>query len=183
MRLKALFFIMGKIGFNLLGEKSPAFMRGLNRYSARQTYKRVIDYSNYRNKENKTLNHSLQNTGSMGRFARFLTYKAKKIGKRIIEIDESDTTKTCYNCGKKENRKLSDRVIHCDCGNVIGRDKNSAVNIMLRFLSHQPPRERGALETEVSRWLASTHSSTRYRSRGRLDGSPAIHGGVVHKYR
>jgi putative transposase len=70
---------------------------------------------------------------------KFLTYKAKKIGKRIIEIDESNTTKTCYLCGKKEKRKLSDRVITCDCENNIGRDHNSAVNIMLLFLSHQPP--------------------------------------------
>ncbi len=35
------------------------------------------------NKANKTLNHSMQNTGSMGRFVQFLTYKAQKIGKKI----------------------------------------------------------------------------------------------------
>ena len=27
------------------------------------------------------------------------------------------------------------RVMMCDCGNVIDRDKNSSVNIMVRFLS------------------------------------------------
>ena len=91
------------------------------------------------NLANRTLNHSLQNTGSLGRFARFLTYKAKRIGKRIIEIDESFTTKTCFNCGRIRDRRLADRVICCDCGIVIGRDHNSAVNIMLRFLLHQPP--------------------------------------------
>ena len=91
-----------------------------------------------RNKANKTLNYSLQNTGSMGRFARFLTYKAKLAGKRVIEIDESLTTKTCYNCGRIRNRKLSERVIYCDCGISIDRDKNSAINIMLRFLSQEP---------------------------------------------
>jgi putative transposase len=90
-----------------------------------------------RNKANKTLNHSLQNTGSMARFARFLTYKALKAGKRVIEIDESLTTKTCYNCGRVRNRSLSERTIHCDCGIVIDRDKNSAINIMIRFLSQE----------------------------------------------
>ena len=90
-----------------------------------------------RNKANKTLNHSVQNTGSMGRFSRFLTYKARQAGKRVIEIDESLTTKTCYNCGRIIDRKLSDRIIICDCGIVIDRDKNSAVNIMLRFLSQE----------------------------------------------
>jgi putative transposase len=91
-----------------------------------------------KDKANKTLNHSLQNTGSMGRFARFLTYKAEIAGKRVIEIDESFTTKTCCNCGRVKNIRLSERTIHCDCGTVIDRDKNSAANIMLRFLSQEP---------------------------------------------
>ena len=87
------------------------------------------------NKARKTLHHSLQNTGSMGRFAEFLTYKAEKIGKRVTRIDESMTTKTCCVCGKIRHRKLSERTIICDCGNILDRDKNSAVNIMIRFLS------------------------------------------------
>lgn len=87
----------------------------------------------------KTLNHSLVNTGFMGRFAKFLTYKAQKIGKRVTRIDESYTSKTCCICGKVNTRKLSERFIICDCGNHLDRDMNSAVNIMLRFLSHKPP--------------------------------------------
>lgn len=109
------------------------------------------------NKANNTLNHSIQNTGSMGRFARFLTYKAMRVGKRIIEIDESNTTKTCYKCGKKEKRKLSDRVIRCDCGTAIDRDKNSAINIMLRFLS-QEPLVNG--ESSKQRFLDGLHRYT-----------------------
>ena len=31
--------------------------------------------------------------------------------------------------------KISDRVMICDCGNELDRDRNSAVNIMVRFLS------------------------------------------------
>ncbi len=66
---------------------------------------------------------TLQNTGTIGRFARFLTYKAK--GKKVIEISEANTTKECCIGGKKEDRPLYGRNINCDCGN---RDKNSAVN-------------------------------------------------------
>ncbi|MBN1217194.1 MAG: IS200/IS605 family accessory protein TnpB-related protein, partial [Candidatus Lokiarchaeota archaeon] len=44
------------------------------------------------NQQKKTLNHSVQNTGFMARFIQFLTYKAEKIGKRVIKIDESATT-------------------------------------------------------------------------------------------
>ncbi|MFO8020096.1 MAG: transposase, partial [Promethearchaeia archaeon] len=95
------------------------------------------------NKANKTLNHSLQNTGSLGRFVQFLTYKAEKIGKRVIRIDESYTTRTCAKCGRKAKRDLSERDISCECGHKMDRDLNSAVNIMVKFLtsadlSHQP---------------------------------------------
>ena len=34
------------------------------------------------------LNRATQNTGTLSRFARFLTYKAQLVGKRVIEIDE-----------------------------------------------------------------------------------------------
>ncbi|MFX1357043.1 MAG: zinc ribbon domain-containing protein, partial [Promethearchaeota archaeon] len=89
------------------------------------------------NKARKTLNHSIQNTGSLGRFSQFLTYKAKKIGKRVIRIDESYTSQQCCICGKRTKRALSERVIKCDCGNHMDRDLNSAVNILERFLKQK----------------------------------------------
>ncbi|GAH22246.1 unnamed protein product, partial [marine sediment metagenome] len=76
-----------------------------------------------------------QNTGTLGRFVRFLTYKAELIGKRVIEISEKDTSKTCCVCGKKHDMPLYKRIIKCDCGNHIDRDINSSINIMSRFLS------------------------------------------------
>lgn len=88
-----------------------------------------------RTKANKTLNHSLQNTGTMGRFVQFLTYKAERVGKRVIKIDESYTSKTCAKCGGRINNKLWNRYIRCDCGHEMDRDLNSAINIMVKFLS------------------------------------------------
>lgn len=85
-------------------------------------------------KAQKTLNHSVQNTGFMSRFAEFLTYKAKKMGKRVIRIGEEKTTKTCCKCGKPSKRAIYERVIICDCGNQIDRDLNSSINIMVKFL-------------------------------------------------
>ncbi len=87
----------------------------------------------------RTLNHSLQNTGFLGRFAQFLTYKAKKVGKRVIRIDEAQTTKQCCVCGTVRTRRLSERVIQCNCGTPFDRDQNAAVNLMVRFLLQQPP--------------------------------------------
>ncbi|MFX1577385.1 MAG: RNA-guided endonuclease InsQ/TnpB family protein [Promethearchaeota archaeon] len=90
-------------------------------------------------KSMRTLNHSIHNTGFLGRFVEFLTYKAKCVGKRVVRIDESYTTKTCCVCGKIRNRPLSERIIQCDCGTPFDRDQNAAVNIMVRFLLQQSP--------------------------------------------
>jgi len=88
-----------------------------------------------KNKHSHNLNKSLMNTGNVNRLVRFVTYKAKKIGKRVIQINERGTTKTCCCCGKQHYMPLSKRVMKCDCGNEIDRDKNSSINIMLRYLS------------------------------------------------
>ena len=85
------------------------------------------------------LNKSLQNTGSIARLVSYLTYKAQLAGKKVIKINERDTTKTCCVCGKKKERMpLWERRYICDCGNNIDRDRNSAINIMVRFLSQMP---------------------------------------------
>jgi len=88
----------------------------------------------HKTKSNKTLNRRIL-SGSIGRFTEFLTYKAERIGKRIIKIDESNTSKQCCMCGNKKKLSLADRTYQCDyCGNIMNRDENSAVNIMVRFL-------------------------------------------------
>ncbi|MFX0169143.1 MAG: RNA-guided endonuclease InsQ/TnpB family protein [Candidatus Hodarchaeota archaeon] len=94
----------------------------------------------------RTLNYSVYNTGALGRFAEFLTYKAEKVGKRVARIDESYTTKTCCVCGQINDRLLSERVIQCNCGTTLDRDKNAAVNIMVRFLLQQSPVNREPLQ-------------------------------------
>jgi transposase len=87
----------------------------------------------------RTLNHSLQNTGFLERFAQFLTYKAKRVGKSVTRIDETYSTQTCCICGKLQKRSLPERQIQCDCGTHLDRDQNAAVNIMIKFLSKQSP--------------------------------------------
>jgi putative transposase len=85
-------------------------------------------------KAQKTLNHSVHNTGFMSRFAEFLTYKAEKAGKRVIRIGEEKTTKACCTCGELSRRALHERIITCNCGNHLDRDLNSSFNIMVKFL-------------------------------------------------
>lgn len=81
------------------------------------------------------LNRATQNTGTLPRFVRFLTYKAQLASKKVIEIDERGTTRTCYVCGQAHEMGIWDRTMKCACGNELDRDRNSAVNLMLRFLS------------------------------------------------
>lgn len=84
---------------------------------------------------NRSLNKSTQGTGYLSRFTQLLTYKAEKIGKKVIKVDERYTSKKCCKCNKVHSMKLSDRVMICDCGNMIDRDRNSSVNIMMNYLS------------------------------------------------
>ncbi|MCK4270655.1 MAG: transposase [Methanogenium sp.] len=48
----------------------------------------------------RRLNRATQGTGYLGQFAGFLTYKAKRAGKKVIEISERKTSKTCCVCGQ-----------------------------------------------------------------------------------
>lgn len=51
-------------------------------------------------------------------------------GARIVVIDRFfPSSKTCSVCGTIHDMKLSDRVMVCDCGNVLDRDLNAALNI------------------------------------------------------
>lgn len=81
------------------------------------------------------LNRSTQNHGYISRFTGFLTYKAELVGKKVIEISEQRTSRTCCVCGKEHDMPIWKRIMVCDCGNTIDRDRNSSVNIMCRFLS------------------------------------------------
>lgn len=90
--------------------------------------------SSVQNKKNRTLSHSVQNSGSMGRFIRLLTEKAPLFGKRIVEVDEHNTTKQCFSCGRLKKRGLDERIIQCPCGVRIERDTGSGGNIMEKFI-------------------------------------------------
>ncbi len=116
----------------------------------------------------KTLNHSVQNTGYLSRFVKFLTYKAEKVGKRVIRINESKTIKACCKCGRLKKRSIFEKIIICDCGNRIDRDLNSAINIMLKFftvkhkydfLSHKSSVNEESFQLQWNGFLRHTDQS------------------------
>lgn len=97
--------------------------------------KNMAQSKKLKGKRKRAMNRSNQNQGYLSRFIGFLAYKAELIGKRVIKIDESYTSKMCYVCGKLHEMPLWKRNMECDCGNYIDRDRNSAINIMYNFLS------------------------------------------------
>jgi putative transposase len=67
-----------------------------------------------------------------GEFRRELEYKSILHGNTLIIADRwFPSSKLCSRCGSiKEDLTLSDRVYKCDCGLVIDRDLNAAINLM-----------------------------------------------------
>ncbi len=69
----------------------------------------------------------------LGEVRRQLEYKCNWYGVRLIVVNRFyPSSKLCSDCGhKKPDLKLSDRVYRCiECGNVMDRDLNAAVNLM-----------------------------------------------------
>lgn len=78
-------------------------------------------------------NHRLARSiteASFYEFRRQLEYKTDWYGKKLVIADRwFPSTKTCSNCGNVQDMPLSKRVYECECGLVIDRDVNAALNL------------------------------------------------------
>ena len=81
------------------------------------------------------LNKSILDT-SFYQFLQMLKYKQEQNGKFFLKVNPQYTSKACSVCGcVKDNLTLRDREYLCDeCGNVLHRDTNAALNILKRGL-------------------------------------------------
>jgi putative transposase len=69
------------------------------------------------------------------RFKQFLKCKAEEYSCKIVDVDESYTSKTCTKCGNLQNIG-SKKIMKCShCGLVLDRDLNGARNIFIKNLS------------------------------------------------
>ena len=85
-------------------------------------------------------NRLVYNDWGLYSFVQMLTYKCLHFGKELVIISERDTTKMCHVCKCKQNMPLWIRTYRCEnCGLVMDRDDNSAVNIYERFLARPGP--------------------------------------------
>jgi putative transposase len=65
-------------------------------------------------------------------FIRQMKYKCEWNGIEFIQVSRFfPSSKACSCCGQiKKDLKLKDRIYKCDCGNVMDRDYNAAINLM-----------------------------------------------------
>ncbi len=80
--------------------------------------------------KNKHLSQAVQQQG-FGEFRRQIEYKSSWNNIPVIIADRFfPSSKLCICCGAiKKDLKLSDRIYKCECGNVIDRDYQAALNL------------------------------------------------------
>jgi len=84
---------------------------------------------------NRHLARSVSDAG-FGEFRSQLAYKSAMTGASVFIVDRFyPSSKTCSACGEIHDMKLSDRVMVCDCGNVMDRDLNAAINLKNKAVS------------------------------------------------
>jgi putative transposase len=83
------------------------------------------------------LSKSVHDAG-WGSFLRTLHSKAEEAGVHVVAVDPRHTTQACSQCGTLVPKGLGVRAHVCDCGLVLDRDHNAALNILARGLRAVP---------------------------------------------
>ncbi|MDY6783313.1 MAG: transposase [Cyanobacteriota bacterium] len=97
----------------------------------------LVAYEDLRIK-NLVKNHCLAksiNDAGWYQFRKWLEYFGKKFGKITVAVNPAYTSQKCSNCGTVVQKSLSMRTHVCQCGFVLDRDWNAAINILNLALS------------------------------------------------
>ncbi len=90
--------------------------------------------------KNRYKNRAVFNDWGLYTFTEMLKYKCHLYGKELVFLDERNTSKACSRCGNLQAMPLWKRTYCCtNCGLVMDRDENSAVNILARFFARRGP--------------------------------------------
>ena len=101
--------------------------------------------------KNRYRSRAVFNDWGLYRFVQMLKYKCLHAGKRLEIIEERYTTQECCRCQHRQDMPLWKRTYRCgnpDCGLVLDRDVNSAINILQRFLARLGPHMTLAFAVE-----------------------------------
>ena len=116
-------------------------------------------------------NHSLAQAISdagMSEFRRQLEYKCKWFGIELVLADRFfPSSRLCRHCGCTNSElKLSDRTWICDCGVVLDRDFNAAINLRNWAIRRVPP-EFTLVESDIRPAAVSLAASIETRTKPR----------------
>lgn len=87
---------------------------------------------------NMVKNHHLAKSisdASWSQFTTWVEYFGKVFGVGIIAVPPQYTSQDCSHCGREVRKTLSTRTHTCQCGTVLDRDHNAALNILRLGLS------------------------------------------------
>lgn len=88
----------------------------------------------------KKLNKKSKSLLSRFRHCDFINLLQRDGNSRILEVNESYTSKTCSVCGNQHNNLKNKDLYECSkCNLKIGRDINASKNIMLRYFTNKIP--------------------------------------------
>jgi putative transposase len=97
--------------------------------------------------KNRHRNRAVFNDWGLYRLTQMLEYKCLRFGKELHRIDERYTSKDCSVCGHRQDMPLWKRTYRCgNCGLVMDRDVNSAVNIRQRLLARLGPHTESSVQ-------------------------------------
>lgn len=81
-----------------------------------------------------------------------LKHQAEKAGVQHVKVNPSHTSTDCSSCGQRQAMPLNTRVYKCgECGLVMCRDRNAALNIRARGFPQWNPRGRPGLPADAAR--------------------------------
>ncbi|MEW5860246.1 MAG: transposase [Cyanobacteriota bacterium] len=118
----------------------------------------LVAYEDLRVK-NLVKNHCLAksiNDASWYQFRKWLEHFGIKFGRITIAVNPAYTSQTCSNCGTLVKKSLSTRTHVCECGFILDRDWNAAINILKLALSTTGHVGTWVIDPNASEDLAST---------------------------
>ena len=94
--------------------------------------------------KNMVKNHHLAKSitdAGWGQLIEFTKYKAEYAGRVVKQVDPRKTSMECSECGSVQAMPLSQRTYNCpECGNIMDRDHNAAINIKRRGIGQDMPK-------------------------------------------
>jgi putative transposase len=101
--------------------------------------------------KNMVKNHCLAKSISDAGWYQFrvwLEYFGKVFGRATVAVNPAYTSQECSSCGAIVKKSLSTRTHVCQCGCVLDRDENAAINILNKGLSTVGHTGRSALDAD-----------------------------------